>query len=124
MKSYHSKISVIFALALGLCCASVSLRAAEPQQWVADIPIIDGLTVAAELSFSFDSPSGRVMVIYARPDKQDTDITAAYSRLLGALGWQADTQGFSRASEQLKIEKVRVENIDLWRFALTPRPAS
>ncbi len=120
MKVLKSNLSIM-VIALVLALMGGQLHANQTDRWVGDIPILSGLSVVSDLSFSFDSPSGRILVIYAQPEIAEMDVVTSYGSALNALGWTDNKTYFSRANEELKIEKVSIADLSLWRFSLTPR---
>ena len=53
-----------------LFCGSISsgqIAIADTLQhrWAGDVPIMNGLSVETELGFAFDSPNGRIVMIFA-----------------------------------------------------------
>ena len=94
---------------------------ASPQaRWVADIPIEESLVVATDLGFSFDSPSGRIIVLFATTDTPASAIRSYYRAVLPPLGWQGSGDVFHRGSEEVGIKQVNVNGLGLWRIALQP----
>ena len=55
---------------------------AETQQhrWAGDVPIMQGWQIEPELGFAFDSPNGRIVMIFASTSADDDDIMAFYAR--------------------------------------------
>lgn len=116
--AYYTRL-ICFSLCLIGAGISVS-EAQSHKNWVADIPIMDGLTIEPQLSFSFDAPSGRILVIYARAESAIGDVASYYQRVLTGLGWQSNDVDYQRGNETLAVTQVMVKNLSLWRFALTP----
>jgi hypothetical protein len=93
----------------------------SPQaRWVADIPLEESLVVATDLGFSFDSPSGRIIVLFATTDAPASDILSFYKAVLPPLGWQGTGDVFRRGPEEVAIKQVNVNGLGLWRIALQP----
>ena len=93
---------------------------ASEARWLADIPLEDSLVVANELGFSFDSPSGRIIVLFATTDAPASAIRAYYRSVLPPLGWQGSGNLFRRGQEEVMIKQVKVNGLGLWRIALQP----
>ena len=57
-------------------------KAAQSQQhsWVGDVPIMAGLSVEPALGFAFDSPNGRIVMIFASSTAKAADIIGFYYR--------------------------------------------
>ena len=79
-------LRTLFALSL---LAMAPAHADTPQQrWVGDLPIMDGMTIEPELGFAFDSPSGRIVLVFAAATGSEAAILAYYDTALASLGWQ------------------------------------
>ena len=122
------RLSFVLAVLAGLFVVT-SLQIAKAQQsgsvssearWIADIPLEDSLVVATELGFSFDSPSGRIIVLFATTDAPASAIRAYYRSVLPPLGWQGSGNLFRRGQEEVMIKQVKVNGLGLWRIALQP----
>ena len=129
------RLSFVLAVLAGLFVVT-SLQTAKAQQsaakaqqsgsvlsearWLADIPLEDSLVVATELGFSFDSPSGQIIVLFATTDAPASTIRAFYRTVLPSLGWQGSGNLFRRAQEEVMIKQVKVNGLGLWRIALHP----
>ena len=121
-------LSFVLAVLAGLFVVTC-LQTAKAQQsgsvasearWLADIPLEDSLVVATELGFSFDSPSGRIIVLFATTDAPASAIRAYYRSVLPPLGWQGSGNLFRRGQEEVMIKQVKVNGLGLWRIALQP----
>ena len=104
--------------------ANTAISAAEKTGWFSDIPVIAETTVNAEISFAFDSPSGRILVLFLDTSADDETISAAYNKTLTALGWVEEDGRFLKQDEQLKLEKLNAENQGVWRLTLLPATAN
>ena len=122
------RVYFVLAVLAGLFVVT-SLQIAKAQQsrsvssearWLADIPLEDSLVVATELGFSFDSPSGRIIVLFATTDAPASAIRAYYRSVLPPLGWQGSGNLFRRGQEEVMIKQVKVNGLGLWRIALQP----
>ena len=77
-------LRTLFALSL---LAMAPAHADTPQQrWVGDLPIMDGMTIEPELGFAFDSPSGRIVLVFAAATDSEAAILAYYDSALASLG--------------------------------------
>ncbi len=83
-----------------------------------DIPLMEGLIVDEESSFSFDSPEGQIMTINAQTSATPKEISQFYKESLTELGWKRKTleayyrdqdKLFFRFSRQNKVTKVRIQ---------------
>ena len=67
----------------GLILASLPLQADTPQQgWVGDLPIMSGMNIEPELGFAFDSPGGRIVLVFAAAEDSPDAILAYYDAAL------------------------------------------
>ena len=104
--------------------AGTTQTLAEKTGWFSDIPVIDGMNVNAELSFAFDSPSGRILILFLETETADDTIASAYKRTLTAFGWVEQAGRFMKQDEQLLLEKINVQNKMVWRLTLLPATAN
>jgi hypothetical protein len=96
---------------------------AETQQhrWAGDVPIMQGWQIEPELGFAFDSPNGRIVMIFASTSADENDIMAFYGQTLAQLGWTGGAGNWVRDTEKLVIGKVQTARGALWRLMLQPR---
>ena len=96
---------------------------AETQQhlWAGDVPIMQGWKIEPELGFAFDSPNGRIVMIFASTSADEDDIMAFYGQTLAQLGWTGGAGNWVRDTEKLVIGKVQTARGALWRLMLQPR---
>ena len=90
------------------------------QQWVGDLPIMEGMTIERELGFAFDSPSGRIVLVFAAATDSESAILAYYDAALASLGWQGGGGNWNRGSESLTLGQVDTSVGRLWRIRLSP----
>ena len=95
---------------------------AETQQhrWAGDVPIMQGWQIEPELGFAFDSPNGRIVMIFASTSADEDDIMAFYGQTLAQLGWTGGAGNWVRNTEKLLIGKVQTARGTLWRLMLQP----
>ena len=111
-------IRTLFALFL---LAMAPAHADTPQQqWVGDLPIMEGMTIEPELGFAFDSPSGRIVLVFAAATDSESAILAYYDAALASLGWQGGGGNWNRGSESLTLGQVDTSVGRLWRIRLSP----
>ena len=103
--------------------AGVLPAAAETQQhrWVGDVPIMNGWNIEPELGFAFDSPNGRIVMIFASTDAKTPEIMRFYGPALAQLGWIGGAGSWTRGEEKLIIGEVETARGTLWRLMLQPR---
>ena len=96
---------------------------AETQQhrWAGDVPIMQGWKIEPELGFEFDSPNGRIVMIFASTSAVEDDIMVFYGQTLAQLGWTGGAGNWVRDAEKLVIGKVQTARGALWRLMLLPR---
>ena len=96
---------------------------AETQQhrWAGDVPIMQGWQIEPELGFAFDSPNGRIVMIFASTATDEDDVMAFYGQTLAQLGWTGGAGNWVRNAEKLVIGKVQTARGALWRLMLQPR---
>ena len=96
---------------------------AETQQhrWAGDVPIMQGWKIEPELGFAFDSPNGRIVMIFASTSANENDIMAFYGQTLAQFGWTGGAGNWVRDAEKLVIGKVQTARGALWRLMLQPR---
>jgi hypothetical protein len=128
--SCHKKASALtrgFATALMMLIGGQFLIGqpanAETQQhrWAGDVPIMQSWQIEPELGFAFDSPNGRIVMIFASTSADEADIMAFYGQTLAQLGWTGVAGVWVRDTEKLVIGKVQTARGALWRLMLQPR---
>ncbi len=99
-----------------------SSQAAQSQQhsWIGDVPIMADLSVEPALGFAFDSPNGRIVMIFASSKADATDILAFYNESLAAIGWVGGDGEWRRGPETLLISEVGTAAGRLWRLVVRP----
>ena len=101
---------------------SPSQVAAQSQQhsWVGDVPIMPDLSVEPALGFAFDSPNGRIVMIFASSTANEADIFGFYNESLTAIGWVGGDGEWRRGPETLVIKEVSTAAGRLWRLMIRP----
>ena len=96
---------------------------AETQQhrWAGDVPIMQGWKIEPALGFAFDSPNGRIVMIFASTSADEDEIMAFYGQTLAQLGWTGGAGNWVRDAEKLVIGEVQTARGALWRLMLQPR---
>ena len=86
-----------------------------------DVPVMDGLAVEEEGTMLFDSPSGRIVEVFASGAVNRSDVGGFYASTLPELGWQtAGSNRFQREGEQLAIDFFGPDGTLSVRFTLAP----
>ena len=106
---------------LTVLLAAPVLAETAQQRWIGDVPIIETMTIESDLGFAFDSPDGRIVVIYVSGKVDKTALHEYYDMALIPLGWSvaADLM-WNRESERLTITAARVGDANLWKIAIMP----
>ena len=101
---------------------SLPSQAAQSQQhsWVGDVPIMADLSVEPALGFAFDSPNGRIVMIFASSTANASDILEFYNESLAAIGWVGGDGEWRRGPETLLISEVSTAAGRLWRLMVRP----
>ena len=124
-KFTQRSLTISFFLAcFGLFVIGGSLtgESAQSQQhgWVGDVPIMPKLSVEPALGFAFDSPNGRIVMIFASSDASKSEIMLFYNKSLAAIGWSGSNGVWRRGTETLVISEVSTAAGTLWRLMLRP----
>ena len=108
-------------LIFGIAC-SFKVASADTIQhrWAGDVPIMNGLWIEPELGFAFDSPDGRIVMIFASSTMPTSKIMAFYGSTLAQLGWGGGNGNWNRGNEKLVIGPVETARGPLWRIMLQP----
>ena len=116
-----TRICVVVLLMCGMAC-SVKLVKADTIQhrWAGDVPIMSGLSIEPELGFAFDSPDGRIVMIFASAKVPESKIMGFYGLTLAQLGWRGGNGNWFRGDEKLMIGAVQTARGPLWRIMLQP----
>ena len=118
------RIAALVAVLVG-CSAPLSiLTASERTAWFSDVPLINSVTVDTQLSFAFDSPSGRILVLHLQTQAEDKYILISYHNTLAAIGWTKRGDQFFKGDELLRLEKINVAGKLLWRLTIIPKSAN
>jgi len=115
-------------VALTGLAAAATLPAISPvhaetmqQSWVGDLPIMQGMRIEPELGFAFDSPGGRIVLVFAATGSDRQDVLAYYNNALTSLGWSGGDGTWVRGDESLGLAQVDTSMGRLWRIRLSPR---
>ena len=112
----------VFTLLIFWMGCSVKLASADTIQhrWAGDVPIMNGLSIEPELGFAFDSPDGRIVMIFAASTVPTSKIMGFYGSTLAQLGWSGGDGNWTRGNEKLVIGAVETARGPLWRIMLQP----
>ena len=118
------RIAALGAVLVGCLSPLSFLSASERTAWFSDVPLINNVTVDTQLSFAFDSPSGRILVLHLQTQAEDKDILVSYQNTLAAIGWTKRDDQFVKGDELLRLEKINVGGKLLWRLTIIPKSAN
>ncbi len=116
-----ARACLLILLGGGLLGGQPALAEAPQLRWAGDVPIMQGWEIEPELGFAFDSPNGRIVMIFASSAASEDAIMAFYGKSLAQLGWTGGAGNWSRDAEKLVIGKVETARGPLWRLMLQPR---
>ena len=113
---------VLAGFTAGVFGSLTPTKAAKSQQysWVGDVPIMADLSVEPALGFAFDSPNGRIVMIFASSKAKAADILGFYNDSLPAMGWVGGDGAWRRGLETLVISEVSTAAGQLWRLMVRP----
>ena len=116
--------AVLGAVLAGCLSPLTILSASERTAWFSDVPLINDVSVDTQLSFAFDSPSGRILVLHLQTQAKDKDILVSYNNTLAAIGWTKRDDQFVKGDELLRLVKINVGGKLLWRLTIIPKSAN
>mgnify|MGYP001407849577 CR=1 FL=1 len=88
--------------------------------FIDEIPVMETMSVEPELSFSFDSPSGRIIILIATSDEKEESILRFYDEIMPQLGWTMVGSEYLRGSEKFELISSNNQNGMIWRLTITP----
>ena len=114
--------SLLFALLISsvltkLVCAQHS----DTISFIDDIPVMETMNVEPDFSFSFDSPSGRIIILIATSDERKESVVQFYDEVMPQLGWMIKGSEYVRGSEKFQLLSSNNQNGIIWRLSITPR---
>lgn len=89
--------------------------------FIDDIPVMETMNVEPEFSFSFDSPSGRIIILIATSDEKEESIVRFYDEIMPQLGWIMTDSEYLRGSEKFELLSSNNQNGIIWRLSITPK---
>jgi len=96
----------------------------DVSSFIADVPLMPATSLDTMRSVSFDTATGRVLVLFIKMPAQDNDVQSFYNETLQALGWQRDGVDFIKGAEMLKLKAAPQAGPNVWKLTLSPRPVS
>jgi hypothetical protein len=88
--------------------------------FIDDIPVMETMNVEPEFSFSFDSPSGRIIILIATSDDKKESVEQFYDEVMPQLGWMIKDSEYVRGPEKFQLLSSNNENGIIWRLSITP----
>ena len=88
--------------------------------FIDDIPVMETMNVEPEFSFSFDSPSGRIIILIPTSDDKKESVAQFYDEVLPQLGWMIKDSEYVRGPEKFQLLSSNNENGIIWRLSITP----
>ena len=117
LKHFCVSALLIFEMA---CFGKLASADTIQHRWAGDVPIMNGLSIEPELGFAFDSPDGRIVMIFASSTEPESKIMRFYGSTLAQLGWRSVNGYWIRGNEKLMIGAVQTARGPLWRIMLQP----
>ena len=119
------RLLILASLLASLAGAPVNAQTAsgEPRYLpgVEDLPLMAGLFPINAAPLRFDSPGGRIVVVYAEGRVDRAAVAAFYGQTLAPLGWtRLEPLFYQRDAETLRIEVDDAPPVARLRFFLAP----
>ena len=113
---------LLFALLICIILPKqVYSQQSNPISFIDDIPVMETMNVEPEFSFSFDSPSGRIIILIATSDEKEESIERFYDEIMPQLGWIMTDSEYLRGSEKFELLSSNNQNGIIWRLSITPK---
>lgn len=107
--------------ALGAIMMTSPALASQQAKWVGDLPIMPSLSIETGLGFAFDSPEGRIVIVYLSGGATPTEVRGYYAAALKPLGWRHDgDMRWTRGHEYLTITRTTAGTAELWKLTISP----
>tara|TARA_A100001015_G_scaffold151073_1_gene167538 strand:+ start:1216 stop:1614 length:399 start_codon:yes stop_codon:yes gene_type:complete len=115
----------IFAFLVILLISNILPKLVFAQQpdtisFIDDIPVMETMNVEPEFSFSFDSPSGRIIILIATSDDKKESVAQFYDEVMPQFGWMIKDSEYVRGPEKFQLLSSNNENGIIWRLSITP----
>ena len=88
--------------------------------FIDDIPLMETMNVEPEFSFSFDSPSGRIIILIATSDDKKESVAQFYDEVMPQFGWMIKDSEYVRGPEKFQLLSSNNQNGIIWRLSITP----
>ena len=125
LKFKTTSLLQIIAFLLALMINAVWPKAGYPEMsdtinFIDDIPVMETMIVEPEFSFSFDSPSGRIIILIATSNEEKGSIIEFYESVMPQLGWTMAGREYFRGSEKFQVMSSSNQRGKIWRLSITP----
>ena len=117
-----NRIVMIIAILFATIYVSKSVFCEEKKSiiFIDDIPLIDTMSVEPELSFSFDSPSGRIMILIGTSHDNEDLIKQFYRQVMPTLGWELVGDQYQKGEEKFQVISSQKQDSLIWRLTISP----
>ncbi len=117
-----NKLAIItFAILLAIVFSKSSFCEEKSNiKFIDDIPVMDTMNIEPEFSFSFDSPSGRIVILIATSSDYKEQIMQFYRQVMPQLGWKVRDKQYERGDEKFQIVSSNNQESVIWRLSITP----
>ena len=113
--------AMTFAVSLAIIFSKSSFcEEKNSLNFIDDIPLMESMKIEPELSFSFDSPSGRVTVLTVTSSDNKELIMEFYRQVMPSLGWEAMDEQYKREEEKFQIISSTKKGSIIWRLSISP----
>ena len=113
-------VLLVFLLFSSILQKLVYAQQSDTISFIDDIPVMETMNVEPEFSFSFDSPSGRIIILIATSDDKKESVAQFYDEVMPQLGWMIKDSEYVRGSEKFQLLSSNNENGIIWRLSITP----
>ena len=121
MTSFNILAAITIALSLLIVISKSSFGEEQSNiNFIDDIPVMDSMKVEPEFSFSFDSPSGRIVILIATSSSHKKEITQFYRQVMPQLGWKVKDNQYERGDEKFQLVSSNNQDSLIWRLSITP----
>ena len=113
--------TITFAILLAIVFSKSSFCEEKSNiKFIDDIPVMDTMNIEPEFSFSFDSPSGRIVILIATSSDYKEQIMQFYRQVMPQLGWKEKDKQYERGDEKFQIVFSNNQDSLIWRLSITP----
>ena len=125
MTSFNILAAITIALSLLIVISKSSFGEEQSNiKFIDDIPVMDSMKVEPEFSFSFDSPSGRIMILIGTSNDNEDLIKQFYRQVMPTLGWELVGDQYQKGEEKFQIKASQKQDSLIWRLTISPLNAN